>query len=231
MWIVGAYFTTIVALGVSPKLDLKFVAVYSPSFPTAFLAAGIVIFAYSGHVAFFSFIPEPGDLSQLPKALFLLQVTDISKYVVVTIVIHQYAGIDVSNPALSSMSSVVMNVAYGIALHTVRISLYQSANYADHFKILLAGVIYRHIAVNYTYVGLFRGTKHMNFNTWLGVGLYVAISLTLWVIAWVIAESIPDFNTLLALISSLFPSWFTYESSSILWLYLNMDNAQRPGEI
>lgn len=50
----------------------------------------------------------------------------------------------------------------------------------------------------------------MSKRTWLAVGSWVGITLTLWVIAWVIAESIPVFNDLLSLISSLFASWFTY---------------------
>lgn len=62
----------------------------------------------------------------------------------------------------------------------------------------------------------------MGSNTWLGIGSWAGITLTLWVIAWIIAESIPDFNTLLALISSLFASWFTYGLSGIFWLYLNI---------
>lgn len=33
--------------------------------------------------------------------------------------------------------------------------------------------------------------------------------------------SIPDFNDLLALISSLFASWFTYGISGIFWLFMN----------
>jgi hypothetical protein len=35
------------------------------------------------------------------------------------------------------------------------------------------------------------------------------------------SPSIPEFNDLLALVSSLFASWFTYGISGILWLFLN----------
>lgn len=61
----------------------------------------------------------------------------------------------------------------------------------------------------------------MGSRTWLAVGSWAGITLTLWVIAWIIAESIPDFNSLLGLISALFASWFTYGMSGIFWLYLN----------
>lgn len=50
----------------------------------------------------------------------------------------------------------------------------------------------------------------MSKTTWLSVGSWVGIITALWIIAFIIAESIPTFNDLLALISSLFVSWFTY---------------------
>jgi apolipoprotein N-acyltransferase len=61
----------------------------------------------------------------------------------------------------------------------------------------------------------------MSKKTFLSVGSWLAITLTLWVVAWIIAESIPNFNDLLALISSLFASWFTYGISGIFWLFIN----------
>lgn len=50
----------------------------------------------------------------------------------------------------------------------------------------------------------------MSKTTWLSVGSWIAIVTTLWIVALIIAESIPTFNDLLSLISSLFVSWFTY---------------------
>lgn len=91
----------------------------------------------------------------------------------------------------------------------------------DRFQIIIAGVIYAHVASKYIYVRLFRGTRHMGSKSFLGVGTWILITLILWVIAFIIAESIPNFNNLLALISSLFASWFTYGMSGFFWLYLN----------
>ncbi|KAJ4987307.1 amino acid transporter [Stagonosporopsis vannaccii] len=206
--ICGAVFITMIALGIDPKTDLNLAATYSPSFAPAFLAVTNIIFAYAGHVAFFSFISEFRDPSEFPKALFMLQATDITMYLVVAIVVYRYAGVDVASPALGSASRVVVKVAYGIALPTI----------------LLAGVIYGHVAAKYIYVRIFRGTRHMGSRTWLAIGSWAAITLTLWVIAWIIAESIPNFNSLLGLISALFASWFTYGMSGVFWLYLNRGN-------
>jgi hypothetical protein len=63
-------------------------------------------------------------------------------------------------------------------------------------------VINGHVAAKYIYVRLFRGTDRMHKRTVFSIGSWVAIILTLWIIAWIIAEAIPVFNDLLSLIVS-----------------------------
>lgn len=53
------------------------------------------------------------------------------------------------------------------------------------------------------------------------MGSWIGIIAIISVIAFVIAESIPNFNALLSLIASLFASWFTYAMSGIFWLSIN----------
>ena len=55
----------------------------------------------------------------------------------------------------------------------------------------------------------------MSQRTFLSVGTWVAITLTMWIIAWIIAESIPVFNDLLSLISALFASWYVPQRQSL----------------
>src|SRR4051812_46233667 len=76
-------------------------------------------FSTAGHVAFVSFISEFRNPKDFPKALFLLQICDVSMYVVVAVVVYRYAGNKVSSPALGSAGNVVSKVAYGIAIPTV----------------------------------------------------------------------------------------------------------------
>jgi hypothetical protein len=89
-----------IALGIDPKPNLRLAAAYSPSFAPAFLA-------------------EFRDPKEFPKALCMLQITDITMYVVVAIVVYRYGGVDVASPALGSASPIVVKIAYGIALPTV----------------------------------------------------------------------------------------------------------------
>ena len=84
-----------------------------------FLAVTNIIFAYAGHVAFFSFISELKNPKEYPKALFLLQGVDTTIYLIVAGVVYGYAGADVASPALGSVSPLLQKVAYGVAIPTI----------------------------------------------------------------------------------------------------------------
>lgn len=187
----------------SPKSQVT--ATVTNTLPKAFLAVTNIIFAYSGHVAFFSFISELKDPHSYPKALYLLQAIDISMYILVAVVIYRYAGESVTSPALGSTSPLVRKIAYGIAIPTI----------------VIAGVINGHVASKYIYVRLFRGTGRMARKDLASYGAWAVIALVLWTLAWIVAEAIPVFNDLLGLVSALFASWFTYGLSGVFWLYLN----------
>ncbi|KAH7138207.1 transmembrane amino acid transporter protein-domain-containing protein [Dendryphion nanum] len=206
--ICGAVLITMIGVGVNPLPNILLNPTVNTSLAPAFLSVANIVFAYAGHIAFFTFISELRDPKEFPKALYLLQITDISMYIIVAVVIYRFTGGSVTSPALGSASNTVMRIAYGIALPTI----------------LLAGVIYGHVASKYVYVRLFRGTEHMSKRTWLSIGSWALITFVFWLLAWIIAQSIPNFNSLLALISSLFASWFTYGMSGILWLFLNWNN-------
>lgn len=203
--IIAAVLITMIGVGVEKPGDQTVAVAISSDLATGFLAATNIVFAYAGHVAFFSFISEMKKPETYPKALFLLQGVDTSMYLIVAIVTYRYAGKDVASPALGSTSPLLQKIAYGIAIPTI----------------VVAGVINGHVAAKYVYVRLFRGTDRMSKRTWGSFGLWVIIVFILWTIAWIIAEAIPVFNDLLGLISALFASWFTYGLSGVFWLFMN----------
>lgn len=156
-----------------------------------------------------------------PKSLCLLQVLDLVIYIITAVVTYVYAGDGVAAPALGSTNPILQKVAYGIALPTI----------------VIAGVIFGHVAAKYIYLRVFQGTDRMHKKDFVATGSWVLIGVILWVIAWIIAESVPVFDTLLSLISSLFGSWFSCEYSvheisvcmltmivglsGFFWLYMN----------
>ena len=203
--IIAAVLITMIGVGVEkPGHNVVQTSVHT-QFSKAFLATTNIVFAYAGHVAFFSFISEMKEPETYMKALYLLQGSDVSMYLIVAVVTYRYAGPDVASPALGSTSGILPKLAYGIAIPTI----------------VIAGVINGHVAAKYCYVRLFRGTDQMSKRTWGSFGRWAIIVLLLWTLAWIIAEAIPVFNDLLGLISALFASWFTYGLSGVFWLYLN----------
>ncbi|KAK6397381.1 hypothetical protein LTR65_006356 [Meristemomyces frigidus] len=121
--IFSAVMITMVGVGIEQP-DPVVHATVKTGFATAFASVTNIVFAYAGHVAFFTFISELKDPRDFPKALYVLQVCDTTMYIVVAIVVYRYAGTDVASPALGSTGSVVKKVAYGIALPTGVLWLY-----------------------------------------------------------------------------------------------------------
>lgn len=77
---------------------------------------------------------------------------------------------------------------------------------------ILSGVVLGHVACKYIYVRLFRGTDKMHSRSFLSIGTWVGICLAVWIISWVVAESIPVFNNLLSLIVRFTPGFLFEET-------------------
>ncbi|PLB33737.1 amino acid transporter [Aspergillus candidus] len=202
-----AVLIAMIGVGVDKPWTGPLNATVETSLYKAFLAVCNIVFSFCGHVAFFGFMSELKDPRDYPKALFLLQGTDICLYIVTAVVIYCYAGDDVASPALGSATPIVRKVAYGIALPTI----------------IIGGVVNGHVAAKYVYVRLFRNSDRMHKTDLLAMGTWVGIAFVLWVVAWVVAMAIPVFNELLSLIASLFASWFTFGFTGLFWLYINRD--------
>ncbi|KAK3315523.1 transmembrane amino acid transporter protein-domain-containing protein [Apodospora peruviana] len=178
-------------------------------FTSAFLAVTNIAVAFSGHSCFFGVMAEFREPRDWPKALWMLQICDTTLYLVASVVIYIYAGPDVPSPALSAAGSgKVRKAIWGIAIPTI----------------VLAGVIYGHVAAKYIFVRIFNNTRHLAKRTKTGLLAWLGITAVVWTIAFVIAESIPVFSNLLGLVAALFASWFSYGIPGGLWLWMNHGN-------
>lgn len=92
----------------------------APKVHDACLAIANIIFAYAGHVAFFTLFSELKELQDFPKALALLQMSEMVLYTVAAIVIYAYIGPTVNSPALNSAGQLFRKISYAIAIPTVR---------------------------------------------------------------------------------------------------------------
>lgn len=119
--ILGAVFTTMI--GVS---STNMIPGHIPLFPVSppghevILAITNVVFAYAGHVAFFTFFSELKELNDYPKSLAFLQLTETIFYTISSVVIYVFVGPSIVSPALNSAGIIYRKIAYGIAIPTVR---------------------------------------------------------------------------------------------------------------
>jgi hypothetical protein len=129
--------------------------------------------------------------------LFVEQGIAITFYTTISIVIYYFAGPLVSSPALGSASETGRKIAFGFALPTI----------------VVAGVVNGSVACKYIYVRMWKGTDMVHKTNWKSLSSWCSICAVLWLVSWVLAEAIPNFNLLLGLIAALFGSWFSCESS------------------
>ncbi|KAI0689778.1 transmembrane amino acid transporter protein-domain-containing protein [Cytidiella melzeri] len=206
--IISAIMITMIGVGVIGKQGSIAVTSNLP-FSKGFLAVTDIIFAYAGHVAFFTFIAEMKEPRDFPKTLYTLQICDTTLYLIVGVVVYAYTGSAAVSPALGNTGTTLRKIAYGIALPTI----------------MIAGVINGHVCAKLVFVRIFRRggkhSRHMTSHTVTGWAVWSGICCVIWLLAFLIAEVIPFFNDLLGVISSLFASWFTYGISGLFWLHLH----------
>ncbi|KAJ5106574.1 hypothetical protein N7456_003249 [Penicillium angulare] len=203
--IFSAVMITMISVGVESHPGRIIQATTETNLYHGFQAVSNIVFAYCAHVAFFGLIAEMETPQDFKKSLFMLQGFEISLYLTAAVVIYFYVGSEVSSPALSAAGPLMSKVAYGIAIPTI----------------VGAGVVNGHIGLKYIYFRLCSKSGLIHQRNFKSVGIWVALGVSCWVVAWVIAEAIPVFSDLNSLISALFASWFSYGLSGIYWLHLN----------
>lgn len=174
----------------------------------AFTGVTNISFAYAGHLTFFGFISEMKNPKDYWKALAFLQVSETSLYLISAVVIYNFTGYGVQSPALTSASPTAAKIAYGIATPTI----------------IISGVINAHVAAKYLLVRKFRDSPRLQEKSWTNTFIWIALISALWFIAWILAETIPVFNSLLGLIAALFVSWFTFGLNGMFWFHMNRGN-------
>jgi amino acid permease len=170
----------------------------------AFIAVLNIIFAYSFTLCQFSFMDEMHTPKDFKKSIWLLGTVQVTLYTLTGALIYAFVGEDVKSPALLSAGKTVSRVAFGVAIPVIFISgtiLVVTAGRMIH------GRIYADTVTQYV-------NTQKGWITWL---MTIAIVV---VAGWLIAEVIPIFNDLVALISSLLNSGFALYFPAMFWFRL-----------
>lgn len=155
-----------------------------------------IVLAYSGHVTYFGFASELKDPREYTKALVMLQTTAIAVYTFVAVFIYYYIGPNVPAPALSATTPKVRIAAYAVASITI----------------VIAGVVNGSVGAKQIYMRFWSWKKQpkvVQEKSFKSYGSWIAIVVTIWLLAWIIAESIPTFEYVLALVAALLSGWYS----------------------
>jgi hypothetical protein len=154
---------------------------------------------------------EMRDASQdfMPSVL-ILQCFAIPMYAIVGSVIYALAGQHTTSPALGAAPVITAKIAYGVLLPTL----------------LGTSLVYGHTSIKFIFVEYLRLMKiehEYDRDTRRAWALWLAIGTTFWILAFVLANAIPLFQSILSVSAALFVSWFTFGISGVMWLYLNWE--------
>ncbi|KAF4822283.1 N amino acid transport system protein [Colletotrichum tropicale] len=154
-----------------------------------------ISYTFIGQITLPSFIAEMKDPRDFPKALWAVTIGEIIVFSIVGAVIYAYTGNQyMTAPAFGSLEDVYKKVSFSFMIPTL----------------IFLGVLYASVSARFLFFRLFKGTKHLHEHTVIGWGSWATILLALWLLAFLIAEVIPFFSSLLSLMSSLFDSFFGF---------------------
>lgn len=174
------------------------------TFAEAFVQVSNVVFAYSFAFCQFSFMDEMDRPRDYIKSIWALGIVEIIIYTLSGALIYAFVGIGVQSPALLSGGETISKIVFGLALPVIYVSGSINTTVAAKF---IHGKVWKNSVVRYV-------------NTPKGWLYWTALVAGLTVIAFVIAEAIPFFSDLLAVMSSLFISGFTFYFPALMWFML-----------
>lgn len=169
-----------------------------------------ISYTFIGQITLPSFIAEMKEPRDFWKSVTAVTIAEIIVFSIVGSIIYVYTGNEYmsSYPAFATLSNeVYKKVAFSFMIPTI----------------VFLGVLYASVSARFIFFRIFEGTRHKGNNTVVGWVSWAAILACLWAVAFVIAEVIPFFTSLLAIMSSLFDSFFGF----IFWgvAYIRMRHA------
>ncbi|KAI1330339.1 amino acid transporter [Xylariaceae sp. FL0255] len=148
-----------------------------------------------GQITLPSFIAEMKEPKDFPKALWACTVAETIIFSLVGAVIYRFTGNQyMTAPAFGSLQETYKKVAFSFMIPTI----------------IFLGVLYASVSARFVFFRIFQNSRHKTENTLIGWGTWAGLLFITWVLAWVIANSIPFFSSLLSLLSSLFDSFFGF---------------------
>ncbi|SCV67981.1 BQ2448_102 [Microbotryum intermedium] len=164
-----------------------------------------IVYTWIGHALIPSFVGDMERPEDFPKALAVSMLFEFILFTLTGALVYFYAGQYSTAPGYGSLIAKYGKVAAGFTLPTI----------------VIVGVLYSLVTSKAVFYQIFReGSRHRTQHTVLGWSTWFVVVTAGWIISFIIGQAIPFFNDLLALISSLFDSWFGYILWALCWFQL-----------
>ncbi|KAI0180144.1 transmembrane amino acid transporter protein-domain-containing protein [Hypoxylon sp. FL1284] len=154
-----------------------------------------ISYTFIGQITLPSFIAEMREPRDFPKALWACTILEILVFSIVGAVTYAFVGNQyMTSPAFGSLIPLYKKISFSFMIPTI----------------IFLGVLYASVSARFIFFRIFQHSRHKSEHTVVGWASWAAILLSTWIVAFVIANSIPFFNSLLSLMSSLFDSFFGF---------------------
>ncbi|KAM0237095.1 hypothetical protein ACHAPO_004434 [Fusarium lateritium] len=189
------------------------ISIWTPSSTT--LVTGMSAFmnmsyTFIGQTTIPSFIAEMRDPRDFPKALWACTCAEIVTFSIVGAVIYAYTGNQyMVTPAFGVLNDLYKKVSYSFMIPTI----------------IFVGCLYASVTGRFVFFRMFKDSEHLTSHTFKGWFWWSFVLFLSWAAAFLVAELIPFFSSLLSVMSSLFNCWFGF----IFWAlaYFRMRSADK----
>ncbi|KAJ4246279.1 hypothetical protein NW762_013630 [Fusarium torreyae] len=215
--LIGAVLIVMISLGVadpvgapenwSPTIKVT----NNPGFRTIINSVLKIVFAYAGNHTYVSYMAEMRDPRRdFPFALTWLVGLTTVFYATLAIGIYCLAGEYTKSPALGSAPLIPSKAAYGVVLPAI----------------LTAALANGHVGIKYMFIVCMKqmkATHEITANTVKSWGAWMFCATLFWIIAFILANAIPIFDSIVSIQSATTYAWFSFGMSGVFYMVSNKD--------
>ncbi|OJD38033.1 transmembrane amino acid transporter [Diplodia corticola] len=175
-----------------------------PSFAAGTAASATIFVSSAGTSAFLPVVSEMRrPRRDYPRALLACMALVTAAYLAFSSVVYAWCGKWVASPSLGSGGPQVKKAAYGVGV----------------VGLLVSACLYLHVAAKYVFVRALRGTRHLQEGTAVHWATWLGSVVGLGAVSFVLAQSIPIFNYILALTGTVCFAPLAISLPGWLWLF------------
>jgi hypothetical protein len=173
------------------------------TFAAGVVASTTIFCSSAASSAFIPVVSEMRNPRDYRKAVYVCMGIVTAAYLCFSLVVYRWCGQWVASPSLGSAGQTVKMAAFGVGL----------------IGLIVSGCLYLHISAKYVFVRLLRNSAHLQANTLVHWATWLACTVGLGLVAFLLVEAIPIFNYLIGLIGSFCLAPLQMSLPGYLWVY------------